>query len=95
MCKVNNMDANCLGLIAEPSVVKKTVEYTETKYDAFLISLMIEHDSDLDKFLKAKKHDYVDFEIDNETYHAQYLYADGREVYFYGQQHHAHAEMLN
>lgn len=94
MCKVNNMDANGLGLVAEPSVVKKTVEYTETKYDAFLISLLIEHGSDLDKYLKEKKRDYVDFEIDNETYHAQYLYSDGREVYFYGQQT-AHADMLN
>lgn len=84
MFKINNVDAERLGLVATPAIVKKTVTYSDNKYDAFLISLIIEHDSELERILESHKKNIVDFQIDNQIYHAQYLYADGCERFFYG-----------
>lgn len=85
MFKINNLDVKNIGLVSKPSIAKKSVDCPELKYDACLISLMIERNSVLDQLLNAKKYESVDFEIDNQTYEVQYLYSDGQERFFYGQ----------
>lgn len=84
MFKINNLDVKNIGLVSKPAIARKKVDCPELQYDACLISLMIEKDSVLDQLLNAKKYESVDFQIDDQTYQVQYLYADGQERFFYG-----------